>query len=114
MPDLSQIEALTFDCYGTLVDWETGILAAVKDVLSRHGAEPPPGDELLRWYADLEAEHEAGTYRRTARSSPAHSPGSRHGAASRTFPRGTSGPSPSRSRAGRCSRTQALSWPALP
>ena len=28
---------LTFDCYGTLIDWETGILAAVTPVLARRG-----------------------------------------------------------------------------
>ena len=31
--DLSQFECLTFDCYGTLIDWETGILAALKPIL---------------------------------------------------------------------------------
>jgi 2-haloacid dehalogenase len=28
--DWSQVKALSFDCYGTLVDWERGILAALK------------------------------------------------------------------------------------
>ena len=31
--------ALTFDCYGTLIDWESGILAAVRPVLDAHGRE---------------------------------------------------------------------------
>ena len=27
--DYSAFDALTFDCYGTLIDWETGILAGL-------------------------------------------------------------------------------------
>ena len=27
--DCSAFDALTFDCYGTLIDWETGILAGL-------------------------------------------------------------------------------------
>jgi 2-haloalkanoic acid dehalogenase type II len=34
---LAQAQALTFDCYGTLIDWETGILAALKPWMLRHG-----------------------------------------------------------------------------
>ena len=29
MLDFSRFEWISFDCYGTLVDWETGIAAAV-------------------------------------------------------------------------------------
>ena len=29
MMDFDAFEALTFDCYGTLIDWETGILEAL-------------------------------------------------------------------------------------
>lgn len=39
-----KFRVLTFDCYGTLIDWETGILSAVKTLLSRAGVEV--GDEL--------------------------------------------------------------------
>jgi 2-haloacid dehalogenase len=31
--DLSQFAALTFDCYGTLIDWETGLLGALRPLL---------------------------------------------------------------------------------
>ncbi len=31
---LADFDALTFDCYGTLIDWETGILAAVRSWLA--------------------------------------------------------------------------------
>src|SRR5262245_38797225 len=29
---------LTFDCYGTLIQWDEGLLAAVEGILRRHGA----------------------------------------------------------------------------
>ena len=32
MLNWDQFEALTFDCYGTLIDWETGILGGIKAV----------------------------------------------------------------------------------
>lgn len=62
MLDPSQISALTFDCYGTLVDWETGILATLKQVLSRHDAQPPGDSDLLSMYAQIEARQEEGDY----------------------------------------------------
>ncbi len=35
--DLSAYDALTFDCYGTLIDWETGIAAALRPWAHRRG-----------------------------------------------------------------------------
>src|SRR4051812_7355324 len=61
--DLSQIAALTFDCYGTLVDWETGILKTVRGVLLTHNKPAPSDDQLLKMYADLELQAECGGYR---------------------------------------------------
>jgi 2-haloacid dehalogenase len=61
--DYGQFDVLTFDCYGTLIDWESGILAGLRQVLGAHGVEPPD-DELLAVYAGLEASAEAGPYRR--------------------------------------------------
>ena len=29
--DLTKFAALSFDCYGTLIDWETGILGVLRD-----------------------------------------------------------------------------------
>jgi len=55
-------EAITFDCYGTLVDWEAGILRALTPLLSRHGLERSPA-EVLSSYAVLESEIEAERYR---------------------------------------------------
>jgi 2-haloacid dehalogenase len=58
MLDPAAFEAVTFDCYGTLIDWEAGILQAVRPVLEAHGVRPGD-DELLSVYAELEAGLEA-------------------------------------------------------
>jgi 2-haloacid dehalogenase len=55
-------DVLTFDCYGTLIDWEAGLAAAFAPVLAAHGITA--GDEdLLARYARHEAAAEAGPYR---------------------------------------------------
>jgi len=59
--DFRQFEVLSFDCYGTLIDWETGILNAVKTALAAHGVSASDKD-ILEKYAALEAEVEAGPY----------------------------------------------------
>jgi 2-haloacid dehalogenase len=60
--DFNQCDALSFDCYGTLIDWESGILAALQPLLARHGATLAD-DVLLERFALLEALIEAGPYR---------------------------------------------------
>jgi 2-haloalkanoic acid dehalogenase type II len=35
--DFARFKALTFDCYGTLIDWETGILSTLKTWRHSHG-----------------------------------------------------------------------------
>ena len=37
--DYGAFDALTFDCYGTLIDWETGLLAGLRAVLAAHGVD---------------------------------------------------------------------------
>jgi len=61
--DVSRFDAITFDCYGTLIDWEQGILAALQPVLAPHGIDAGD-DELLELYARHEAALEAGAYLR--------------------------------------------------
>ena len=51
-------QALTFDCYGTLIDWESGILAELRPWARRHG-NPLGDDELLAAFADEESAIEA-------------------------------------------------------
>jgi 2-haloacid dehalogenase len=59
--DFSRFKVITFDCYGTLVDWETGILNALRPILSAHGAAIDDL-EILRLYGELEADAEAGEF----------------------------------------------------
>lgn len=51
--DFSRFEVITFDCYGTLIDWETGILAALRPILSAHGGNLTDS-EILSLYSELE------------------------------------------------------------
>jgi 2-haloacid dehalogenase len=58
--DFDRFEALTFDCYGTLIDWENGILTALRPVLEAHGAGEE--EELLEGFGRHETAIEAGEY----------------------------------------------------
>jgi 2-haloacid dehalogenase len=59
--DLDRFDVLTFDCYGTLIDWETGLLAALRAALRR--ADAVGDDALLEAYAGHEAEAGRPPYR---------------------------------------------------
>ena len=59
--DYGAFDALTFDCYGTLIDWEAGILAALRSIPALATLD---GETLLDEYANAEAALEAGPYRR--------------------------------------------------
>src|SRR5579859_4180512 len=61
MIDPRQKDILTFDCYGTLIDWERGILTALQPVLRAHGVAMDD-EQLLEHYATFEAEAERGPY----------------------------------------------------
>ena len=61
--DFDGVDALTFDCYGTLIDWEAGLWAALESILAAHGISAS-SDEVLERYALHEAAAEAGPYRR--------------------------------------------------
>ena len=61
MLDFSQFEALTFDCYGTLIDWETGILSAMRPILKRYRIGVSDED-LLESYAEAESRAERGEF----------------------------------------------------
>ena len=53
--DLARVTALTFDCYGTLIDWEAGATEALRPLLARHGVTPSD-DEIVRAFQDIDAE----------------------------------------------------------
>jgi 2-haloacid dehalogenase len=59
--NFSQFSCFTFDCYGTLIDWETGILAALRPVLAAHHRDISD-DRLLELYGAFEAQLESGDY----------------------------------------------------
>jgi 2-haloacid dehalogenase len=63
MLDFSRFEILTFDCYGTLINWEDGILRCLHQVLSAHGKDTDDVT-ILKLYGDFEARAEQGEYRR--------------------------------------------------
>ena len=56
--DLTRFQALSFDCYGTLIDWEAGIAAVLAPWAREHGLELSD-EQLLLAYADNEAAVEA-------------------------------------------------------
>jgi len=61
--DFDRFDVLTFDCYGTLIDWEAGILAGLRRVLDQR-AVVADDEDLLERYARHEATIEAGPYLR--------------------------------------------------
>jgi 2-haloacid dehalogenase len=61
MIDPDDLDLLSFDCYGTLINWEAGILSTLKVVLAAHGQFPGP-PEVLEEYGRLETAAEAGPY----------------------------------------------------
>jgi 2-haloacid dehalogenase len=61
MIDFESFTHLTFDCYGTLIDWENGILTAIAPVLERHKISAGP-EQVLRLFAKYEAEEEARSW----------------------------------------------------
>jgi 2-haloacid dehalogenase len=53
----------TFDCYGTLIDWEGGAGAFLYELARRSEREPPPGRELRDRWEELQFERLSGEYR---------------------------------------------------
>ena len=52
--DLTEYKALSFDCYGTLIDWESGIAAVLAPWAREQGLDLS-NEDLLLAYADNEA-----------------------------------------------------------
>jgi len=59
--DFNRFEILTFDCYGTLIDWETGLLSALHRILSAHGKKIDDAT-LLELYGNFEQCSEQGAF----------------------------------------------------
>ena len=56
--ELKDFEALSFDCYGTLIDWEAGIAAVLRPWADAHGLDLTD-EQLLTAYATHEAQAES-------------------------------------------------------
>lgn len=46
---LTDVEAITFDCYGTLIDWETGVRQALQAMLARWDLHADEDAFFLAW-----------------------------------------------------------------
>jgi 2-haloacid dehalogenase len=59
--DFSCFTTISFDCYGTLIEWEAGILPTLRRLLTSHGQSLPDAS-ILELYGEFEAEAESGPY----------------------------------------------------
>jgi 2-haloacid dehalogenase len=71
---LGDFSALTFDCYGTLIDWETDILAALRPWTTAHGVEVDD-EELLAAFGRAESRREAADPTAPLPADPCRRPG---------------------------------------
>ncbi len=62
MLDLSQFDWISFDCYGTLIDWESGILGYLRPMLQRKGHSLADA-QILSLYSEFEPREQSGEYR---------------------------------------------------
>ncbi|MHC5726444.1 MAG: haloacid dehalogenase type II [Nostoc sp.] len=61
MINFNQYKALTFDCYGTLIDWENGILGVLKPLMLAHNTNLND-EQILELFTEFEAELQKGEY----------------------------------------------------
>ncbi len=62
MLDLAQFEYLSFDCYGTLIDWESGILGYLRPLLRNKGVSVTESG-ILNLYSEFEPRQQQPPYR---------------------------------------------------
>ena len=60
---MSEIGVATFDCYGTLIDWEGGIGSFLYELARRQERNPPPARQLRERWEELQFERLQGSYR---------------------------------------------------
>lgn len=58
---MEPFDIITFDCYGTLIDWEAGIISAFQSEAAKDGIELR-GDQIIETYAAEEPSVESGSY----------------------------------------------------
>jgi len=59
--NLSDFKVLTFDCYGTLIDWESGIWDAFQPLLHVNGVSDITRADALKAFATIETDQEVVT-----------------------------------------------------
>jgi len=59
--DFSRFTTISFDCYGTLIDWEAGMLPVLRALLQGHNRSLTDS-AILELYGEFEAEGESGSY----------------------------------------------------
>ncbi len=63
MIDFTRFKVMSFDCYGTLIDWETGIVNAMRPILENHNQDR--GDEeILDTFSRIETVVQQSSYMR--------------------------------------------------
>ena len=62
MIDFARFEWLSFDCYGTLIDWETGLLSYLRPLLESKGHALSDA-QILNLYSEFEPRAQNGPYR---------------------------------------------------
>src|SRR5271157_2792762 len=62
MLDCSRFDWLSFDCYGTLIDWESGIFGYLRPLLLAKGCDISDA-RILALYSEFEPQEQAGHYR---------------------------------------------------
>jgi len=63
MVNFDLFEVITFDCYGTLIDWESGIWQTLQAVFAKYRIDIAT-DKALELYGELESEAESGQYQK--------------------------------------------------
>ena len=59
--DFNQFEVVSFDCYGTLIDWERGILPVLRQLVSSREIDLS-NDATLELFAEFASEFESSEY----------------------------------------------------
>ena len=101
---LTDFDALSFDCYGTLIDWETGLAAVLAPLGAASGNWTIDDEALLAAYS---AARGAGRARVPGRAVPGD-PGPQHAGAGRRVRRG------GHRRRRAAARRSVPDWPAFP
>ena len=67
-PRIEDYDIISFDCYGTLVDWEDSIVSTLQDILQSHDANMN-NDVVLEYFSNWEPIEQAqgGSYRQVLR-----------------------------------------------